>query len=48
MQMILKGVEHLHKHWILHRDLKPDNILINSQVRSANTTPSFLLKRDDD
>eukprot|EP01102_Stenamoeba_stenopodia_P020965 TRINITY_DN8337_c0_g1_i1.p1 TRINITY_DN8337_c0_g1~~TRINITY_DN8337_c0_g1_i1.p1 ORF type:complete len:328 (-),score=57.30 TRINITY_DN8337_c0_g1_i1:103-1086(-) len=31
MHMILTGVEFLHKHWILHRDLKPDNILIDSK-----------------
>ena len=26
----LKGLEYLHNHWILHRDLKPNNLLVNS------------------
>jgi len=29
MIMMLSGVEYLHKHWVLHRDLKPGNVLIN-------------------
>jgi len=31
MLMTLQGLEYLHLHWILHRDLKPNNLLINEQ-----------------
>jgi cyclin-dependent kinase 7 len=33
MRMILLGVEHIHKNWILHRDIKPGNILIDEEGR---------------
>ncbi|XP_038078899.1 cyclin-dependent kinase 7-like [Patiria miniata] len=30
MIMTLKGLEYLHTHWILHRDMKPNNLLIDT------------------
>lgn len=29
--MTLQGLEYLHLHWVLHRDLKPNNLLINDK-----------------
>jgi cyclin-dependent kinase 7 len=33
MLQLLLGLEHLHINWILHRDLKPNNLLMNSAGR---------------
>ncbi len=31
MKQLLLGVEHMHKRWIIHRDLKTSNLLISNQ-----------------
>lgn len=30
MKQLLEGVHHMHKRWIIHRDLKTSNLLINN------------------
>lgn len=30
MKQLLKGVQHMHDRWIIHRDLKTSNLLINN------------------
>jgi len=29
MQLILRALEACHSHWVLHRDIKPNNMLIS-------------------
>ena len=29
MYQLLKGVAHMHKHGVMHRDLKPQNLLVD-------------------
>ncbi|VVA95186.1 unnamed protein product [Arabis nemorensis] len=38
LQMILKGLEYCHDKWVLHRDMKPNNLLIgpNGQLKLAD------------
>lgn len=40
MKGILKGLSHIHKQNVAHRDLKPDNILVevNSDYSNINIT----------
>ncbi len=33
MQQLLDGIAYCHKHRVLHRDLKPQNLLIDSAGR---------------
>uniref|UniRef100_A0AC35UGD6 Cyclin-dependent kinase 7 n=1 Tax=Rhabditophanes sp. KR3021 TaxID=114890 RepID=A0AC35UGD6_9BILA len=33
MLQLLLGMEYLHQNWVLHRDLKPNNLLVNSKGR---------------
>ena len=36
MFQILDGVDFLHGHWIVHNDLKPQNLLL-TQIRELNS-----------
>jgi cell division cycle 2-like protein len=35
LQQILSGMAHMHERWVLHRDLKTTNLLINNQGRTC-------------
>ena len=35
MVQLLAGLEYMHEHWVLHRDLKTTNILINNDGRAC-------------
>ncbi len=41
MYQLLKGMMHMHRHGTMHRDLKPQNLLVD------DTTPHPLLKIAD-
>ena len=56
MKMILSGIEHCHQNYVMHRDMKPGNLLLgenggvkigqsHSHSRSANAAPSNLTPR---
>ena len=30
MQQLLQGVEYMHRHWVIHRDLKTSNLLLDN------------------
>lgn len=32
MYQLLKGVAHMHKHGVMHRDLKPQNLLVDDSL----------------
>lgn len=40
MKGILKGLSHIHKQNVAHRDLKPDNILVEINTDNSNVNIS--------
>jgi serine/threonine-protein kinase len=45
---VTKGLEYSHKHGIVHRDIKPDNILVDKDSGLAKILDLGLVKRDKD
>ncbi len=43
MKMILEAVACCHEHWILHRDLKPNNFLVGTDHQLKLGMPSSLM-----
>jgi serine/threonine protein kinase len=42
---LCKAVNHLHQNGVCHRDLKPDNILINTKTKQIKVTDFNASKR---
>jgi serine/threonine protein kinase len=43
MRQLLSGVAFLHENWVIHRDLKTSNLLLNNRVRSPSLSLSSAL-----
>jgi hypothetical protein len=46
MQQLLSGVEYMHRHWVIHRDLKTSNLLLDNRcplLLLDNRCPLLLL-----
>ena len=39
MQQLLSGVEYMHRHWVIHRDLKTSNLLLDNRHRPPPPSP---------